>query len=58
MKHSPFRKQVADYIRKIRKQGYKDRKTEINPRILAFCAGWTALSDEFDKINQKYEKTK
>ena len=50
---SVFRDAVAKFIRNRRNCGYT--KQEIRPLVVAFCDGWTALSEEMDKVNKKYE---
>ena len=53
-KNGPFRTCVARYAKSLRKNGCRTRK-EIGPFIVAFCDGWTALSEEMDKVTKKYE---
>jgi hypothetical protein len=50
---SVFRDAVAKFIRDHRRWKYSNK--DIRPLVVAFCDGWTALSDEMDKINKKYE---
>ena len=51
---SVFRKCVARYVKSLRKDGCRTKK-EMGPLVVAFCEGWSALSEEMDKITEKYE---
>lgn len=50
----PFRKCLADFIRKQRK--YHSNKTIHDSMIYSFCQGWQALSGEMDKVFEKHNK--
>ena len=51
---SVFRDAVAKFIWYQRAISVSNK--DIRPLVVAFCNGWTALSDEFDKVNKKFEK--
>lgn len=51
---SVFREALAKFIKVKRKCGYSNEV--IKSLVMSFCSGWTALSDEFDKVNKKFEK--
>jgi hypothetical protein len=53
-KKIPFREALAKFIRVRRKCGYSNEV--IKSLVIAFCNGWSALSDEIDKVNKKFEK--
>lgn len=48
----PFRNALAKFIRKKRKF-YTN--ADVKQMIPSFCAGWEALSNEMDKVFEKYK---